>query len=303
MALEKRRRKKKRSLILPWLLASRPATLIVSLSAVSLGWGAALLTVTGRKASLLLVALAALTAVLLQIGANYINDYGDGIRGADSNRSHASRRLTASGANPFSVLTTGLSFLIAAAGSGLIAVILTRRWQLILVGVFSIAAAYLYTAGPFPYAYFGLGELSVFIFFGPVTVIGTVFLLSGIVTLSSFLVAVVAGSWSAAILLMNNLRDHESDMQSNKRTFSVLFGVLIARIVCIALIAVPYIVVAILLIELPFIGYVFLTLLLSAPIVIILATAVTSKEFAIAFRLGIICLIPFAIFFTWGLAS
>lgn len=81
--------------------------------------------------------------------------------------------------------------------------------------------------------------------------------MSGIVTLSSFLVAVVAGSWSAAILLMNNLRDHESDMQSNKRTFSVLFGVLIARIVCIALIAVPYIVVAILLIELPFIGYVF----------------------------------------------
>lgn len=154
-------------MILPWLLASRPATLIVSLSAVSLGWGAALLTVTGRKASLLLVALAALTAVLLQIGANYINDYGDGIRGADSNRSHASRRLTASGANPFSVLTTGLSFLIAAAGSGLIAVILTQRWQLILVGVFSIAAAYLYTAGPFPYAYFGLGELSVFIFSDP----------------------------------------------------------------------------------------------------------------------------------------
>jgi 1,4-dihydroxy-2-naphthoate octaprenyltransferase len=201
-----------------WIIGARPRTLPAAIAPVLVAtayagndWRPA------RAISALLVSLA------LQIGVNYANDYSDGIRGTDDSRI-GPVRLTASGlAKPKSVRTAALISFLFAALIGLTLAAATS-WWIVLVGAVAINAAWGYTGGANPYGYKGLGEISVFLFFGIVATVGSYYVQTETLNLSIFIIAVPMGSLACAILAINNLRDREQDQLVGKRTLAVRLG-------------------------------------------------------------------------------
>ncbi len=164
-------------------------------------------------------------AVFLQIAANYMNDYSDGIRGTDEHRdANAPARLVASGVPARQVLAAALVSVALACLCGLGVIALTQRWVLLAIGVLSIAAAWWYVGGRHPYGYMGWGEPAAFLFFGPVAVLGTQYAMCGAISQFGVVGAVAMGLNSMAVLSVNNLRDVQSDTSSGKRTWMVMFG-------------------------------------------------------------------------------
>ena len=190
-----------------------------------------------------LAILCALVALFLQIAVNYANDYSDGVRGTDEGRGAASfatsgipptpARLVASGVPPRQVLKAAGIAAALACLCGLSIVIITGYWWLLAVGVCCLLAGWCYTGGRHPYGYAGLGELFVFVFFGLVAVLGTQFVLLGTVTTMGVLGAVQAGLLSCVLLMVNNLRDVDSDRVHGKRTLAVRLGERRARILTV----------------------------------------------------------------------
>jgi 1,4-dihydroxy-2-naphthoate octaprenyltransferase len=163
-------------------------------------------------------------AVFIQVGTNLSNDYSDARRGADTEDRLGPVRVTAGGlVPPNRVLTaTYLSFAVAVgAGAYLTAV---AGWQLLVVGAASILAGVLYTGGPRPYGYEGLGEVFVFLFFGIVAVAGSFFVQVRHLHWEAFALAVPVGLLAAAILIVNNVRDIDTDRRTGKRTLAVRLG-------------------------------------------------------------------------------
>jgi 1,4-dihydroxy-2-naphthoate octaprenyltransferase len=203
-----------------WVSGARPRTLPNAVAPVVAGTGAAawLHSAVWWKA---LLALA--VAVALIIGVNYANDYSDGIRGTDRDR-RGPLRLTATGtATPVAVKrAAALSFLVAAV-AGLVLSLVVNPW-LLLVGVAAIGAAVLYTGGPRPYGYLGLGELMVLVFFGFVATVGSAYVQVEYVPGSAWWGSFVVGLLACAILLANNVRDVGTDAVSGKRTLAVRLG-------------------------------------------------------------------------------
>jgi 1,4-dihydroxy-2-naphthoate octaprenyltransferase len=177
---------------------------------------------------------ALLVSLALQIGVNYANDYSDGIRGTDDSRI-GPVRLTASGlASPKAVRTAALISFLFAAVIGLTLAIATS-WWIILVGALAINAAWGYTGGANPYGYKGLGEISVFLFFGIVATTGSYFVQTEELNLEIFIIAIPMGSLACAILAINNLRDRAQDQIVGKKTLAVRLGDRGARRLYIAL--------------------------------------------------------------------
>lgn len=219
-------------------MGARPRTLPAAVAPVVVATALA-----GSDASLLPALLALLVSLALQVGVNYANDYSDGIRGTDSNRV-GPIRITASGlATPSSVKAAAfISFGIGAtAGFALAAM---TSWWLILVGALAILAAWGYTGGKNPYGYLGLGELFVFIFFGVVATVGTFYVQSEQITRDALLASIPMGTFSCALLAVNNIRDRALDEPVGKRTLAVRLGDRNARIFFAALIALGYLAVA-----------------------------------------------------------
>jgi 1,4-dihydroxy-2-naphthoate polyprenyltransferase len=163
-------------------------------------------------------------SVFIQVGTNLSNDYSDARRGADSEDRLGPVRVTAGGLVPPGqvLVATYVSFGVAVvAGAYLIAV---AGWQLLIVGAASILAGVLYTGGPRPYGYEGLGELFVFLFFGIVAVAGSYFVQVRHLSWEAFALAVPVGLLAAAILVVNNIRDIETDRRAGKRTLAVRLG-------------------------------------------------------------------------------
>ncbi len=204
-----------------WVAGARPRTLSTAIAPVAVGTAAA--GVVGQFRPLLaLIALA--LALALQVGVNYANDYSDGVRGTDANRV-GPIRLTASGlARPSQVRRAAfLSFGVAAVlGLGL--TVLSGQWWLLAAGALAIGAAWGYTGGPRPYGYEGLGEIMVFIFFGPVAALGTMWAQAGAVTWWAAVASAGVGLWAVALLLVNNIRDVATDTATGKRTIAVRLG-------------------------------------------------------------------------------
>jgi 1,4-dihydroxy-2-naphthoate octaprenyltransferase len=215
-------------LIQRWLLAARPKTLWAAVGPVMIGTAMASTTEAGIHAPSAWLALAG--AILLQIGTNFCNDYADFIKGADTERRTGPARAVASGwITPRQMLVaTILVFALAALVCG--ALVLRAGWPLILLGVVSIVAGVLYTAGPYPLAYVGLGDLFVLVFFGPVATAGTYFVQTLEFTWLAAAAGIGPGFLSVAILTVNNLRDRVSDTEAGKRTLAVRFGAGFARI-------------------------------------------------------------------------
>jgi 1,4-dihydroxy-2-naphthoate octaprenyltransferase len=204
-----------------WVSGARPRTLPTAVSPVLVGTGAAI----GAGAIEPVRALLALiVAVSLVVGVNYANDYSDGIRGTDDERVGPVRLVGSRLAAPTAVRTAAFVCFSVAALAGLTLVSLTRLWWLVAVGAVCIAAAWFYTGGRRPYGYAALGELAVFVFFGPVAVLGTTLTQSGPPGALAVVGAVGVGVLACAVLVVNNLRDITGDGLVGKRTLAVLLG-------------------------------------------------------------------------------
>jgi 1,4-dihydroxy-2-naphthoate polyprenyltransferase len=220
------------------------------------------------KFSLWRAALALLVALALQVGVNFANDYNDGIRGSDATERRVGPvRLVGSGlASPQRVKFAAFGCFLVACCAGLALAVVTS-WWLVLGGALAVLAAWFYTGGSHPYGYQGLGELSVFVFFGIAAVAGTAYVQMGRLSWLGLAAAVPAGLLSCALLMVNNLRDIRSDSESGKRTLAVRIGDARSREVYLAFALVPFAVAALIAVARPFALLVLLALPLTvAPV-------------------------------------
>ncbi len=220
-----------------WLMASRPRTLPASVAPVIVG--TALASHDGAFSPLAALA-AFVAALLIQIGSNFANDLGDYLRGTDRLDRVGPTRVTTSGLLTPGQVKTGMVVVFGLAALCGLYLIALGGWPVLLMGVFSILAAIAYTAGPLPFGYYGLGDLGTFIFFGLVAVVGTYYVQAHAVTPAVWLAAVAMGCLVTAILVVNNIRDADSDRAAGKRTLAVLLGRRGARIEYMLLLAVAY---------------------------------------------------------------
>ena len=207
-------------------MAARPRTLPAAAAPVVAG--VAIAAADGVFQPLAALA-ALLAALLLQIGANFANDVFDYHRGADTAERLGPTRVTQAGLlSPRQVLA-GMWFVFGLAAVLGLYLIWSAGWPVLWIGVFSILAAIAYSGGPLPFGYYGLGDLVVFIFFGPVAVAGTYFVQAGSVSMSAWFASIPIGLLITAILVVNNLRDIHTDAASGKHTLAVRVGEKVTR--------------------------------------------------------------------------
>ncbi len=204
-----------------WIQAARPKTLVAAVAPVLVGAGLA--AHDGVFAALPVLA-ALLGALLIQIGTNLANDYYDFVRGADTSERVGPVRVTQAGLLAPATVRNAMILVLAAAmvpGAYLVA---AAGWSIVWIGLVSIACAVLYTGGPAPLAYHGLGDLFVFVFFGLVAVGGTYLVQAHTWPVDAWLAGAGVGALSTAVLVVNNLRDIGTDAAAGKRTLAVRLG-------------------------------------------------------------------------------
>lgn len=257
-----------------------------------------------QSANLILMGLALAVAVFLQIGVNFANDYSDGIRGTDAYRVGPAR-LTASGAvAPKKVRNVAFGFFALAALAGAAIVLITGIWWLLAVGAAAIVAAWFYTGGKKPYGYAGLGEVFVFVFFGLVATELTVYVqsknLDGVFWALG--ASIAAGLFATAVLMINNIRDIDTDKVAGKKTLAVRIGRRWAKALYFAMIwapvglLVPYVLVF------PKTIFAALVIFMLLPLTLIVATAKTPKEHILALKLTSYSALAYAALICLGLS-
>lgn len=219
-----------------WIDGARPRTLWTSIAPVAVGTASAAQVGSFRPVHALL---ALVVGLALQIASNYANDYADGIKGTDVNRIGPTRLVASGRARPSAVrraawISTAVG---AVAGLGLCA--LSGLWWLLAVGAVAAVAAWGYTATRHAYGYRGWGEVSVWIFFGPVATLGTMVTQAGSVTWWAVVASAGLGLNSVALLMVNNIRDLEGDAVAGKRTLAVRLGDRATRRLFVAVVIAP----------------------------------------------------------------
>jgi 1,4-dihydroxy-2-naphthoate octaprenyltransferase len=218
-----------------WVLGARPRTLPAAIAPVVVASALA-----GSDFNWFRAVLALKVAVWLQIGVNFANDYSDGIKGTDDDRVGPIRLVASGIATSKSVKRAAfISFAIACIAGAWLALLTSTL--LIVIGAISIAAAWGYTGGKNPYGYKGLGDISVFIFFGVIATVGTFYVQTETITGLSFIVSIPMGALSCAILAVNNLRDRPKDQLAGKMTVAVRVGDINARYMYVSLLVVAHI--------------------------------------------------------------
>jgi 1,4-dihydroxy-2-naphthoate polyprenyltransferase len=204
-----------------WMQGARPRTLPAAVVPVIVGAAVAL----GSSTAVIWwkVAAALVVSLALQVGVNYANDYSDGVRGTDRVRVGPMRLVGSGAATPAAVKRAALSAFGVAAAVGF-TLAATTSWWILGVGAAALAAGWLYTGGPKPYGYMGLGEVFVFVFFGLVATAGTTYVAVGEITSASLVAGVGVGAVACALLVINNLRDRPGDAEVGKRTLAVRMG-------------------------------------------------------------------------------
>ncbi len=221
-----------------WWIAARPKTLTIAIAPVIVG--CALAWAEGATPALLPAIVALFSALLIQAGTNLHNDLADFERGNDRPDRIGPPRVTAFGwAQPKAVRRAMVVAFGAAVACG-IYLIAVGGWPILVVGVVSIMAGWAYSGGPRPIAYTPLGEIFVLAFFGLVAVAGSYYLQSGRLTVSALLASIAVGAPAAAVLMVNNYRDIETDLAAGRRTLAALLGRTAARKVYAALMLVPF---------------------------------------------------------------
>jgi 1,4-dihydroxy-2-naphthoate polyprenyltransferase len=221
-----------------WLLASRPKTLLAAVVPVMVG---SALAVSMNKFFLPYSLVALLCSVLIQVGTNFTNDLYDYLKGSDTVKRKGPRRVLASGLISVKemklaiILVFGLTFLLG------LYLVYSVGILILWVGIFSIFAGIIYTAGPYPLAYNGLGDVFVFIFFGIIGTMGTFYLHTQEISILSFVVSIPVGALITNILVVNNYRDIDEDREANKKTLAVVIGRIFTRWQFILLIILSYV--------------------------------------------------------------
>ena len=220
-----------------WVAAARPATLTAAFSPVAVGTALAYHDGAARAAA---AAAALLGAMFIQIGTNLVNDVEDFERGADAADRLGPRRATQTG--DLGARTVRAAAALVFAVAALCGVYLTALggWPILVLGVLSIASGIAYTAGPWPLAYLGLGDLFVFLFFGLAAVLGTYYVQVGAISGLAWLCALPIGCLATAILVVNNTRDVDTDARAGKRTLAVRCGAAAARREYVLLVATAF---------------------------------------------------------------
>ena len=216
-------------------MGARPRTLPAAIAPVLVAT-----TLAGSDADFAMAGLALVVSLALQVGVNYANDYSDGIKGTDDNRVGPTRLVASGLASAKSVKQAAFISFAVAAAVGLVLAYSTSLW-LVAVGAAAIFAAWTYTGSKRPYGYLGLGEISVFLFFGLVATMGSYYVQAKEITWQSFIVAIPMGCLACAILAINNLRDRAQDELVGKRTLAVRLGDSRARKLFIALLLLAHI--------------------------------------------------------------
>jgi 1,4-dihydroxy-2-naphthoate octaprenyltransferase len=238
-----------------WILASRPKTLLAAFVPVLVG-SALAVSVNHFYPAYSIAAL--ICTVLIQIGTNFTNDLYDHLKGADNKNRKGPQRALASGIISVKemklgiIFTFGLSFLVG------LYLVYSAGSVILVIGIVSIAAGFVYTAGPFSLAYNGLGDVFVFIFFGVVGTMGTFYLHTTEFTFLSFLISLSVGAVTTNILVVNNFRDIDEDKAAGKNTLAVFIGRSLTRLEFILLLVLCYLVLIILFTEYNFSYWIFL---------------------------------------------
>lgn len=225
-----------------WITGARPKTLPAAIVPVAVGTAAA--ANMGEPILWWRAAMAMIVALALQVGTNYANDYSDGIRGTDDDRSGPAR-LVGSGLVEARLVKVGAFASFGVAGLAGLSLAVAVGWELVAVGVVSIAAGWFYTGGANPYGYMGFGELFVFVFFGLVATVGSAYVQPAGWSGLAWLVAIPVGLLAAALLVANNLRDIPTDAVTGKRTLAVRMGDPATRLLYQAMIVAAFVAVAV----------------------------------------------------------
>ena len=281
-----------------WIEGARLRTLPLAIAPVAIGAGAA---EAMQSFDLVLSLLALSVALCLQIAVNFANDYSDGIRGTDDARVGPLRLTGSKSVKPESVKNAAILFFVLAAASGFEIVVTTGLWWLVVVGAASIVAAWFYTGGKNPYGYAGFGEIAVFVFFGLVATIGTAYVQTGFVEINSVLGGIAAGSFAAAVLMVNNIRDIETDRRSSKNTLAVRLGVKWAKRFFLLMIWLPFVILFYFTLFYPASFLAFGAIFLVAPATLIVLTAKTAKELILVLKLTSFAALSYALLLTLGL--
>ncbi len=207
--------------VMRWVLAARPKTLSAAAAPVAAGTGLAY--ADGRFAAGPAVA-ALVGALLIQIGTNFANDYYDYMKGGDTGDRLGPTRVTQAGLIPPESVKRGMWLVLSLAFLVGIYLVSVGGWPIVVIGLASLVCAVAYTGGPMPLAYNGLGDLFVFLFFGLVAVGGTYWVQALVLSPGALLAGSGLGAFATAILVVNNLRDRETDALAGKKTLAVRFG-------------------------------------------------------------------------------
>lgn len=211
----------------PWILAARPKTLSASIAPVLVGSAMAMHDGHPLRPAIFFCTLTG--SILIQIATNYVNDALDFKKGADTSARLGPLRVTQAGLLSVRAMMRGAYVAIALAALCGIPLVVRGGWPLLTIGMASIIAAYVYTGGPYPLAYNGLGELFVMLFFGLIAVGGSYYVQALTIRAAVLLMGAAVGSLAVVLLAINNLRDVENDRVSHKRTMAVRFGARFAR--------------------------------------------------------------------------
>lgn len=222
-----------------WILASRPKTLLAAFVPVLVGTSAA---IDAGKENFAAATVALFCAVMIQIATNYVNDLYDFYNGKDTKKRVGPKRALAEGWISPTEMKVGIFLAFGAAFLAGLYLVYLGGWIIMAVGIISILAGYAYTAGPYPLAYNGLGDIFVFVFFGLVATIGTYYVQTLELNTSIFWLSVPVGLLITNILVINNYRDINEDKLNNKKTLAVIIGAKNTRLQYIGSILFSYLV-------------------------------------------------------------
>ena len=249
-----------------------------------------------------LALLALVVSLFLQIGVNYANDYSDGIRGTDDDRV-GPQRITAAGlARPDAVKRAAFITFGIAMAAGLVIVVVTSQWWLLGIGALAVLAAWFYTGGKSPYGYAGLGEVAVFVFFGLVATVGTNFIQTLLIDPLAVLVGIAFGFYATAVLLVNNIRDIDTDTKAGKKTLAVRLGRKASKTLFLLLIWLPVGLNFLILLAYPAAILGMLNLLLVLPVTLIIMESRNPGELITALKLTSFAGLGFAVLVGTGIA-
>lgn len=220
-----------------WILASRPRTLLAAIVPVVVGTAIA---IHNNKFDYVASIFALLCSLLIQIGTNFTNDLFDFLKGTDKKERLGPARAVASGMLSISEMKTGVVFAFGLAFLLGLYLVYSAGWNVLLIGAASILAGIAYTAGPFPLAYNGLGDIFVFLFFGFVGTVGTYYVQAHEVSTLVFWASVPVGALITNVLVINNFRDRDEDKENGKNTLAVILGARFAQIQYLVFLIISY---------------------------------------------------------------